>query len=206
MRSDHEADPPTPGPQRSVRASVQASGHAARVVCVCAGRRHEFSKQRQPAVRLVEGLGVEGDAHLGTTVQHRSRVRKDPTQPNLRQVHLIPVELHEELLRAGHRVLPGDLGENVTTSGVDLLSLPVDTVLLLGETAEVQVTGLRNPCRQIDDFQPGLLKQVLGRDADGSVLRRAGVMGVVRRGGEVRAGDPVAVVLPPEPHRPTDVV
>ena len=131
---------------------------------------------------------------------------RDPTQPNLRQVHLIPGELFEEVLGAGHRVLPGDLGENVTTSGVDLLALPTGTVLLLGDTAEVVVTGLRNPCRQIDDFQGGLLRQVLCRDADGAVVRRAGVMGVVRRGGEVRPGDPVpscspAPVLPDGPHR-----
>ncbi len=157
-------------------------------------------------IRLVEGLGVEGDAHLGATVQHRSRVRRDPTQPNLRQVHLLPGELFEEVLGAGHRVLPGELGENVTTSGVDLLALPTGTVLLLGDAAEVVVTGLRNPCRQIDDFQGGLLRQVLSRDADGAVVRRAGVMGVVRRGGQVRPGDPVVVVLPDGPHRPLEPV
>ena len=157
-------------------------------------------------IRLVEGLGVEGDAHLGATVQHRSRVRRDPRQPNLRQVHLLPSELFAEVLGAGHRVLPGDLGENVTTSGLDLLALPTGAVLLLGDVAEVVVTGLRNPCRQIDAFQPGLLQQVLGRGADGAVVRRAGVMGVVRRGGEVRPGDPVTVVLPEQPHRPLDPV
>jgi MOSC domain-containing protein YiiM len=176
------------------------------VVAVAAGAEHGFSKQIRPVVHLVEGLGVEGDAHLGVTVQHLSRVRRAPHEPNLRQVHLIQAELFEEVLSAGHRVLPGQLGENVTTSGLDLLGLPAGTVLVLGDTAEVQLTGLRNPCRQIDAFQPGLLQQVLGRDADGAVVRRAGVMGVVRRGGEVRPGDPVTVVPPEPPHRPLDLV
>jgi MOSC domain-containing protein YiiM len=172
------------------------------VVAVAATRDHEFSKQVRPMIRLLEGLGVEGDAHLGTTVQHLSRVRRDPTRPNLRQVHLIAAELLDELRAAGHPVLPGALGENVTTAGVDLLALPVDTVLLLGETAEVVLTGLRNPCRQIDDYSAGLLALVTGRDAAGAPVHRAGVMGVVRRGGELRPDDPLRLVLPPEPHRP----
>jgi MOSC domain-containing protein YiiM len=176
------------------------------VVAVAASSEHGFSKQTRPLVHLVEGLGVEGDAHLGRTVQHLSRVRRAPHEPNLRQVHLIQAELFEELHPSGHRVLPGQLGENVTTTGLDLIALPVGTMLLLGDTAEVRLTGLRNPCRQIDDFQPGLLRQVLGRQADGAVVRRAGVMGVVRRGGEVRPGDPVTVVLPEHPHRPLDPV
>lgn len=170
------------------------------MVAVAASTTHSFSKQTLPLIRLVEGLGVEGDAHLGETVQHLSRVRRDPSQPNLRQVHLIQAELFDEVHGSGHRVLAGDLGENVTTTGVDLLSLPVGTVLVLGDTAEVLLTGLRNPCVQIDRFQPGLLEQVVRRDADGSVVRRAGVMGVVRRGGEVRPCDPVTVVLPEGPH------
>jgi MOSC domain-containing protein YiiM len=176
------------------------------VVAVAASSEHGFSKQIWPMIHLIEGLGVEGDAHLGRTVQHLSRVRRAPHEPNLRQVHLIQAELFEELHTAGHRVLPGQLGENVTTTGLDLLALPAGTVLLLGDTAEVQLTGLRNPCRQIEAFQPGLLQQVLGRQADGAVVRRAGVMGVVRRGGEVRPGDPVTVVLPEHPHRPLDPV
>jgi MOSC domain-containing protein YiiM len=133
-------------------------------------------------------------------------MRRAPDEPNLRQVHLIQAELFQEMLPAGHRVLPGQLGENVTTTGLDLLALPVGTVLLLGDTAEVRLTGLRNPCRQIDAFQPGLLQRVLGRGDDGTVVRRAGVMGVVRHGGEVRPGDPVTVVLPAEPHRPLELV
>jgi MOSC domain-containing protein YiiM len=179
-----------------------SSARTPQVVAVAASGEHGFSKQTRPLVRLVEGLGVEGDAHLGRTVQHLSRVRRAPHEPNLRQVHLIQAELFEEVETAGHRVLPGQLGENVTTCGLDLLALPVGAVLLLGDTAEVQLTGLRNPCRQIDGFQPGLLRQVLARGADGTVTRRAGVMGVVRRGGEVRPGDPVTVALPEQPHRP----
>lgn len=171
------------------------------VVAVAATGEHRFSKQTVPMIRLLRDLGVEGDAHLGETVQHRSRVRRDPHQPNLRQVHLIHAELFDEVLGFGHRVPPGALGENVTTTGVDLLGLPPGTVLRLGTTAEVLVTGLRNPCRQIEDFQPGLLARLVDRAADGAPVRKAGIMSVVRRGGEVRPGDPVTVVLPPEPHR-----
>jgi len=191
---------PEPSPASS---SPTASGHGSpgRVVAVCASPVHGFSKQARPAVRLVEGLGVEGDAHAGTTVQHLSRVRRNPSEPNLRQVHLVHTELFDEVAADGHRVRPGDLGENVTTTGVDLLGLPVGTVLRLGEAAVVEITGLRNPCYQIDDFQDGLLKHMLARAADGTVVRRAGVMAVVRSSGEVRPGDPVTVVLPPEPHQ-----
>ena len=171
-----------------------------RVVAVSLSGTHRFSKQPTEVVRLVEGHGVEGDAHAGATVQHLSRVRRDPSQPNLRQVHLIAGELLDELAGLGHPVEPGLLGENVTTRGVDLLRLPTGSVLRLGSDAEVEVTGLRNPCAQIDRFSPGLLAEVLGRDAAGEVVRRAGVMGVVRRSGEVRAGDPLTVVLPAEPH------
>ena len=189
-------------PSRDDTDRVTPSTGAARVVAVAAGPRHEFSKPTRPVIRLLEGLGVEGDAHLGATDQHRSHVRRDPTAPNLRQVHLIQADLLEDVLAEGHLVPPGGLGENVTTAGVDLMALPQDTLLLLGTTAEVRVTGLRNPCRQIDAFRPGLLRQVLGRDDDGVLVRRAGVMGVVRRGGEVCPGDPVTVVLPEPPHRP----
>jgi MOSC domain-containing protein YiiM len=170
------------------------------VVAVCASPVHGFSKQARSAVRLVEGLGVEGDAHAGTTVQHLSRVRRNPSTPNLRQVHLVHTELFDEVAEDGHHVRPGDLGENITTEGVDLLGLPVGTVLRLGAAAEVEITGLRNPCYQIDDFQDGLLRHMLGRAADGTVVRKAGVMAVVLSGGDVRPGDAVTVVLPPEPH------
>ncbi|GAA1494365.1 MOSC domain-containing protein [Curtobacterium herbarum] len=166
------------------------------VVAVSRDRDHHFSKPVVDEVTLVEGWGVEGDAHAGTTVQHRSRVARDPSQPNLRQVHLIHAELFDELEAAGHSVRPGLLGENVTTRGVDLLGLPTGALLHLGEGACVRLTGLRNPCQQINDFEPGLLREVLGRAADGSVSRKGGVMGVVVAGGVVRPGDAVRVELP----------
>ncbi|WP_354678505.1 MOSC domain-containing protein, partial [Cupriavidus plantarum] len=147
------------------------------------------------------GLGVKGDAHAGVTVQHRSRVRVDPTQPNLRQVHLIGAELHRELAGYGFTVGHGALGENVTTEGVDLHALPTGTRLRLGTDAVVELTGLRNPCSQIENFQPGLLAKVLGRDALGALVRKAGVMAIVLADGVVRAGDPIEVELPLPPYR-----
>lgn len=169
---------------------------AALVVAVHRSSSHGFSKFAEDAITLVPGLGVQGDAHAGTTVRHRSRVRRDPTEPNLRQVHLLHAELFDGLMEAGHAVWPGDLGENVTTRGVDLLQLPAGTRLRLGQDAVVELTGLRNPCSQIDRFQPGLMGAVLDRDAQGRLVRKAGVMGVVREGGEVRAGDAIVVHLP----------
>jgi MOSC domain-containing protein YiiM len=157
---------------------------------------HRFSKTTVPSVQLLEGLGVDGDAHMGATVKHRSRVAADPTQPNLRQVHLMHAELFVELEGKGFRVLPGDLGENITTQGIDLLALGVGTRLHLGSGAIVEVTGLRNPCAQIEAFQPGLLAAVLEHDANGALIRKAGIMGVVVRGGEVRAGDAIRVEAP----------
>ncbi|SNT22887.1 hypothetical protein SAMN05216276_102976 [Streptosporangium subroseum] len=177
-----------------------------RVTAVSSSATHTFSKVCLPGIRLLTGLGVEGDAHLGVTVKHRSRVAQDPTQPNLRQVHLIQAELHDELRVAGFSVAAGELGENVTTRDVDLLGLPVGALLRLGEEAVVEVTGLRNPCVQIEAFQTGLLKQVVGRDEAGELVRRAGVMGVVVAGGEVRPGDTIEVELPPPPHRRLDRV
>ena len=162
---------------------------------------HGFSKVTVDIIKLVEGSGVEGDAHSGVTVQHRSRVRANPSTPNLRQVHLIHEELFDELRAAGHDVRPGGLGENITTSGLDVLGLPAGTRLLIGE-AIIEVTGLRNPCQQINDFQAGLLKQVLRKGDDGQVVKRVGVMGTVARGGEVTAGDEIIVDLPSAPHRP----
>ena len=176
------------------------------VTAVSRSGAHTFGKGNVGSVRLLAGLGVEGDAHMGATVKHRSRVARDPTQPNLRQVHLIHAELHDELRAAGFEVAPGEMGENVTTRGVDLLSLPAGARLRLGDEAVVEVTGLRNPCAQIDRFQPGLLAAVLGRDAEGRLVRKAGVMAVVLAGGEVRPGDAVQVELPPEPRRPLEVV
>jgi MOSC domain-containing protein YiiM len=171
------------------------------VIAVAAQGAHAFSKPRVPMIRLLTGLGVEGDAHCGVTVKHRSRVARDPTQPNLRQVHLLHAELFDELAEKGFPVQPGDLGENVTTRGIGLLGLPVGARLALGRDAVVEITGLRNPCHQIDDFRPGLLAQVLDRTAGGTLHRKAGIMGIVISGGEVRAGDTIAVTLPALPHR-----
>ena len=167
---------------------------------------HTFSKGRAEEVRLVPGIGIDGDAHAGSTVKHRSRVKIDPMLPNLRQVHLMHEELFAELAAQGFRVAPGDLGENVTTAGVDLLGLPTGTLLRLGSTALLSITGLRNPCAQIDAFQPGLLAAVALRAEDGNIVRKSGVMAVVVQGGVVRAGDPIRVALPPEPHTPLEKV
>lgn len=185
-------------------AEVERSG--ATVAAVSLSGAHTFSKRTQSRIRLLAGLGVQGDAHVGATVKHRSRVARDPTQPNLRQVHLIHAELHDELRARGIPVAAGDMGENVTTRGLDLVKLPAGTRLRLGDSAEVEVTGLRNPCAQLDRFQPGLLSAVLERDAAGSVVRRAGIMAVVLEGGDVRPGDAISVHLPALPHRPLDVV
>lgn len=176
------------------------------VVAVSSSGTHTMSKPNQGQIRLLAGLGVEGDAHQGKTVKHRSRVKRDPTQPNLRQVHLIHAELHDELRDAGFTVAPGQMGENITTRDVDLLGLPVGTRLLLGETATVEVTGLRNPCAQLDGIAPGLMKATLDRDEDGNLVRKAGVMGVVVSGGKVRPGDVIRVELPPVPHKPLQPV
>ena len=172
------------------------------VVAVSGSPTHTLSKPNRDGIRLLTGLGVEDDAHQGAAVKHRSRVARDPTRPNLRQVHLIHAELHDELRAAGFAVAAGQMGENVTTRGVDLLGLPTGTRLRLGDSAVVEVTGLRNPCAQLDRLQPGLMAATLGRDEHGALVRKAGVMGVVLAGGEVRPGDPVRVELPPEPHRP----
>ncbi|MBV8455332.1 MAG: MOSC domain-containing protein [Acetobacteraceae bacterium] len=171
------------------------------VVAVSRSPRHSFSKDPQLAIRLLAGLGVEGDAHAGATVKHRSRVAQNPSQPNLRQVHLIGQELLDELTAKGFRVWPGAIGENITTSGLDLLRMPLGTRLGLGESAVVELTGLRNPCRQLDKFQSRLMAAVLDRDEDGQLILRAGVMGVVLAGGTIRPGDPIAAILPQGVHR-----
>ena len=171
-----------------------------KVTAVSTGTRHGIGKDTHDAIRLVEGHGVEGDVHAGEKVKHRSRVRKDPEQPNLRQVHLIHAELHDELAEQGFELGPGQMGENVLTSGVELLALPTGARLRLGSEAVVEVTGLRNPCSQLDEIAPGLMEAVLDRDPDGELVRKSGVMGVVLEGGEVRPGDSIQVELPPEPH------
>jgi MOSC domain-containing protein YiiM len=176
------------------------------VVAVAQSPVHGFSKGIAAEIRLLAGLGVEGDAHAGERVKHRSRVARDPTQPNLRQIHLLHAELLEALLDRGFALRPGDVGENVLTRGLDLLGLPTGTRLRLGGTAEIEVTGLRNPCAQLDRFQQGLTAAMLDRAADGSLIRKAGVMGVVLAGGVVRPGDPITVTLPPGAHRPLQPV
>jgi MOSC domain-containing protein YiiM len=174
----------------------------ARVLAVHRSSAHTFSKRTEDSITLIAGLGVEGDAHCGATVKHRSRVERDPTQPNLRQVHLVHSELLAELCAAGFSVAPGDIGENVTTRGIDLLVLPAGSLVHLGADAIVEVAGLRNPCYQLDDFQKGLMAATLGRDANGDLVRKAGVMAIVRRGGTVRAGDTISVEVAPAPHQP----
>jgi MOSC domain-containing protein YiiM len=172
------------------------------VVAVHRSGGHSLRKPTRKSIHLVAGQGVEGDAHMGVTVKHRSRVARDPTQPNLRQVHLIHSELHDELRAAGFLVAAGEMGENVTTRGIELLGLPKGSRLHLGSAAVVELTGLRNPCRQLDGLHDGLMSAVLDRDAEGNLVRKAGVMSVVLAGGHVRAGDSVTVDLPPEPHQP----
>ena len=168
------------------------------VIAVSRRREHDVSKLNRDAIRLVAGLGVEGDVHAAETVRHRSRVRPDPAQPNMRQIHLSHAELHDEL--AGFDLAPGERGENVTTRGVDLLAVPRGTRLRLGPEAVVEITGLRNPCTQLDGLRPGLMQAVLDRAPDGRLVRKAGVMGVVLTGGLVRPGDIVLVAPPDPPH------
>lgn len=174
----------------------------ATVIAVSQSPTHTMSKPNQTEILLVAGQGVDGDAHAGVTVKHRSRVARDPSQPNLRQVHLIHAELLAELQEAGYDVAPGQMGENVTVSGLDILGLPTGARLQLGPDAVIEVTGLRNPCAQLDGIQPGLMAAVLGRDTDGNLVRKAGVMAIVVSAGSVRPGDEVAVSLPDEPHVP----
>lgn len=178
----------------------------ASVVAVASSPQHSFTKSVQLFINLLAGLGVEGDAHCGPTVMHRYARAKDPFKPNLRQVHLIHQELLDELKAAGFEVYPGAIGENITTQGIPLLDLPTGTILRIGPEAVVEVTGLRSPCKLLEHFQKGLMYALLDKRADGKVIRKSGVMGIVREGGTVRAGDAIVVELPPEPHRPLEVV
>ncbi|HYF08162.1 MAG TPA: MOSC domain-containing protein [Acetobacteraceae bacterium] len=173
-----------------------------RIVAVSRAGAHRFSKRPEFFIRLIAGQGVEGDAHAGATVKHRSRVARDPTRPNLRQVHLLHEELLDELNAQGFSLGPGAIGENVLTRGLDLLALPAGTHLALGQEAVVEVTGLRNPCIQLDRYRAGLMRACLGRAPDGGLIRKAGVMAVVTAGGTVRAGDVIGCTLPEPPHRP----
>ncbi|MDO9411426.1 MAG: MOSC domain-containing protein [Pseudolabrys sp.] len=173
-----------------------------RVLAVCAARGHRFSKPPLLSIRLLPGLGVEGDAHCGATVKHPYLARKNPNAPNLRQVHLMHRELFDEVAAKGFTVKPGDLGENITTEGIDLLGLSEGTLLYLGDAAVIEVTGIRNPCVQIDRFQNGLLKAMLDKDANGKLMRKSGIMSIVKTGGDVRPGDIVRAVPPDGPLRP----
>lgn len=172
------------------------------ITAVSKSGTNTFSKPNQGSIRLLAGLGVEGDAHMGVTVKHRSRVKRDPNQPNLRQVHLIHSELHDELNASGFHISAGEMGENITTRGIDILDLPGGTRLHLGREAVVEVTGLRNPCEQLDTFQDGLLKACVAKDAEGNIIRKAGIMSIVLIGGEVFPGDSIQIEYPPEPHKP----
>lgn len=177
-----------------------------RVAAVSRSATHTLTKGNQSAIYLLEGLGVADDAHAGVTVKHRSRVACDPNQPNLRQVHLIHAELHTALRDAGFTISAGQMGENITTEGIDLLGLPTGTRLRFGDAAIIEITGLRNPCTQLNEIQPGLMAAVLDHDARGNLIRKAGIMAVVVTGGPVRQGDPVAIELPPTPHYPLEPV
>jgi MOSC domain-containing protein YiiM len=192
MRADILEAAPKSGADRAL---------SGRVTAVSRDAGHNFSKPNLTAITLVAGLGVEGDAHLGQTVQHRVRVREDPTRPNLRQVHLIHAELFDELHEAGFALKSGDIGENITTRGLNLLALPKGARLEIGKSAVVEVTGLRNPCRQIEAFKPGLLAALRAPDETGNSVIKSGIMGIVLAGGEIRPGDAIKVELPPEPHQ-----
>ena len=179
---------------------VQMS-QTAQVTAVSRSSSHSFSKPICASIHLIEGLGVEGDAHSGKTVKHRSRVAIDPSQPNLRQVHLIHSELHDELIEQGFNVAPGVMGENITTKGIDLLGLPRDSLLRIGDEAVIQITGLRNPCKQLEDYQKGLLSAVLDKTPDGELIRKSGVMAIVISGGTIKPDDFIKIQFPEKPHK-----
>jgi MOSC domain-containing protein YiiM len=176
------------------------------ITAVSLNPEHGFSKHPQPSITLLQGLGVQDDAHLGKTTQHVYFVRKDPTRPNLAQVHLIHAELHEELNATGFQISPGAMGENITTRGLDLMNLPTGTLLRLGPTALIEITGLREPCAQLNNLGPGLMKTLITRHPDGTITHKAGIMAIVRETGEVHPGDPIQITLPPLPHTPLEPV
>ena len=173
----------------------------AKVIAVSKSATHTMSKENQEAIMLLEGLGVEGDAHLGETVKHRSRVAQDPTQPNLRQVHLIHSELFEKLKEKGFEVSAGQIGENITTKGIDLLDLPKGSQLLIGDNAVIEITGLRNPCNQLNGIQEGLMQAVIDKDDNGNLIRKAGIMGIILASGIVKPEDIIQIRLPEKPYQ-----
>ena len=170
------------------------------VLAVSKSQTHSMTKRNEVSITLIEGLGVDGDAHKGKMVKHRSRVAKDPNQPNLRQVHLIHKELHDELMLKGFHVKAGEMGENITTGGIDLLNLPQSTILTVGPTAKIRITGLRNPCNQLNGIEEGLMNAVLDQDEQGELIRKAGIMGIVLKGGVISPGDKIEIKFPDEPH------
>ncbi len=170
-----------------------------KVLALSISPTHTMKKINQASIQLLKGLGVEGDAHMGKTVKHRSRVAKDPSQPNLRQVHLIHIELHQELASKGFQITPGQMGENITTTGIELLKLPKDAILNIGLDAKIQITGLRNPCHQLNGIQEGLMQAVLDKDDEGNLIRKAGIMGIVLKSGAINIGDQIVVELPSKP-------
>jgi len=172
----------------------------ATILAVHKSKNHNLHKIPRSSINLLKGLGVEGDCHMGRTVKHRSRVAQDPNQPNLRQVHLMHAELFVELASKGYDIKPGKLGENITTQGIDLLGLPKGTLLHLGDSAIVCITGLRNPCQQLNNYMPGLMQAVLERDTDGLLIRKSGIMGIVVQGGAIYPGDTITVQLPAQPY------
>jgi MOSC domain-containing protein YiiM len=163
---------------------------------------HTFSKRPVPEIRILAHHGVEGDAHAGEKVQHLYRVRKNPNAPNLCQVHLIAEEFLEELRTQNFPIEPGQLGENIIVRSLDLCSLSVGATLRLGSDALIEITGLRDPCNQLNTLRPGLMKACLARSLDGTLIRKAGVMAIALVSGSVRPGDPIHLTLPPHPHRP----
>jgi len=176
------------------------------VVMVSASGTHSFTKQNQKSIKLIKGLGIEGDAHMGEKVQHLSRIKQNPDQPNLRQVHLLHHELFDELSKNGYIVHPGDVGENITTRGIDILGLPTGTKLHIGKEAVVEITGLRNPCQQMNKFQPGLMQACIDHDDDGNPIKKGGIMSIVLEGGLVFPGDTIVIEYPPLPHKPLEKV
>ena len=182
------------------------SGIKATVVSVSASGKHNFSKQPMSEISLIKEIGIEGDAHAGKKIQHRSRAAKDPDQPNLRQIHLIQEELFSDLKMAGFDIGPGDIGENITTKGIDLLNLPKGTILKIGSSALIEITGLRNPCIQTDSFREGLMSALVEKEPNGYIRRKAGVMGIVLEGGSIKPGDLIRIDLPAEPRNKLEPV
>lgn len=172
----------------------------AKILALHKSPSHTFTKYASQELRLLKGLGVEGDAHMGEKIKHRSRLARDPNQHNLRQVHLIHSELFDEVREKGFYVRPGQMGENITTIGIDLLNLPTGTMLHIGNSAQIEITGLRNPCKQIDSIQDGLMSAVLDKDENGNLVRKAGVMGIVLKSGEIQLNDQIRCTLPEEPY------